>query len=74
MYFFNSRLWHAGGVNKTIIGDMLIVNVVRPWMKQRINIPKAMSDLDLAGITDKCKQKLGFYSQVPENYESIIPI
>ena len=28
-----------------------------------------MSDLDLAGITDKCKQKLGFYSQVPENYE-----
>ena len=70
VFFFNSRLWHAGGVNKTNNWrHALTVNVVRPWMKQRINIPKAMSDLDLAGITDKCKQKLGFFSQVPENYE-----
>ena len=47
----------------------LTINVVRPWMKQRIDIPRAMSGMDLTHLSEKSKQKLGFYAQVPANYD-----
>jgi ectoine hydroxylase-related dioxygenase (phytanoyl-CoA dioxygenase family) len=38
-------------------------------MKQRIDIPRAMSRLDLCGLSDVARQKLGFDAQVPASYE-----
>ena len=40
-------------------------------MKQRIDIPKAMmhAGKDITKISDSAKQKLGFYTQIPENYD-----
>lgn len=70
IWFFNARLWHAGGNNHTPNWrHALTINVVRPWMKQRIDIPRAMEKLDLNNISDAAKQKLGFYAQVPANYD-----
>lgn len=70
VFFFNPRLWHIGGVNKT--GEWrhaVTMNICRPYMKQRIDIPRALSHLDISGWSEKAKQKLGFYTQTPANYD-----
>ena len=41
----------------------------RSWMKQRIDIPRAMSEMDLSGLSQAALQKLGFLAQVPANYD-----
>lgn len=68
--FFNARLWHAGGSNFTPNWrHALTINMCRPYMKQRIDIPRAMSHLDLTGTSEAALQKLGFHSQVPASYD-----
>lgn len=70
VWFFNANVWHAGGVNESNAWrHALTVNMVRPWMKQRIDIPKAMKELDISEYSEKAKQKLGFYAQIPTSYE-----
>lgn len=67
--FFNARVWHAGGQNKTEAWrHALTVNMARPWMKQRIDIPRAMAHMDLSGQPASVLQKLGFLAQVPADY------
>jgi ectoine hydroxylase-related dioxygenase (phytanoyl-CoA dioxygenase family) len=70
VFYFNARLWHAGGINATDRWrHALTINMCRPFMKQRIDIPRAMSHLDLSSCTERVRQKLGFLSQVPANYD-----
>lgn len=70
VWFFNARIWHAGGDNHTDTWrHALTINMCRPWMKQRIDIPRAMSHLDMSLVSEQAKQKLGFLAQVPANYE-----
>jgi ectoine hydroxylase-related dioxygenase (phytanoyl-CoA dioxygenase family) len=70
VWFFNARTWHAGGDNKTAQWrHALTVNMVRPWMKQRIDIPRAMAHMNLNGISETALQKLGFFAQVPASYD-----
>lgn len=70
VFYFNARLWHAGGHNETAAWRHAItINMCRPFMKQRIDIPRAMAHMDLSGVSEKALQKLGFFSQVPANYE-----
>jgi ectoine hydroxylase-related dioxygenase (phytanoyl-CoA dioxygenase family) len=70
VWYFNARIWHAGGLNKTQNWrHALTINMVRPWMKQRIDIPRAMADVDISDISELALQKLGFLAQVPSNYE-----
>ena len=70
VFFFNARLWHAGGMNKTSRWrHALTINACRPYMKQRIDIPRAMSRMDLSGVSDQAKQKLGFFAQPPASLE-----
>jgi len=69
-FFFNARLWHAGGVNTTSEWrHALTINVCRGYMKQRIDIPRAMAGMNLAAISDKVKQKLGFFAQPPASLD-----
>ena len=69
-WFFNARIWHAGGDNNTEKWrHALTVNMVRPWMKQRIDIPRSMSHIDTSNYSEKALQKLGFHAQVPANYD-----
>jgi ectoine hydroxylase-related dioxygenase (phytanoyl-CoA dioxygenase family) len=68
--FFNARLWHSGGRNLTSQWrHALTINMCRPWMKQRIDIPRAMSNTDISTISSVAKQKLGFFAQVPSSYQ-----
>lgn len=70
VWFFNARVWHAGGDNRTDRWrHALTTNIVRPWMKQRLDIPRAMSHIDMTGVSDQVKQKLGFFAQVPASYD-----
>jgi hypothetical protein len=69
IWFFNARIWHAGGKNLTNSWrHALTINMVRPWMKQRIDIPRAMSHIDVNYMSHFAKQKLGFYAQIPASY------
>jgi len=59
-WFFNARLWHYGGHNHTDQWrHALTINMARPWMKQRIDIPRAMADMDLSPWPESVRQKLG---------------
>lgn len=70
VWFFNARVWHAGGVNKSDRWrHALTINMARPWMKQRLDIPRAMAHLDLAALSPMARQKFGFDAQVPAGYD-----
>jgi ectoine hydroxylase-related dioxygenase (phytanoyl-CoA dioxygenase family) len=70
VWFFNARTWHAGGANRSARWrHALTLNMARPWMKQRLDIPRAMAHLDLAGLSPAGRQKLGFNAQVPASYD-----
>lgn len=70
VWFFNARIWHRGGQNKTDQWrHALTINMGRSWMKQRLDIPRAMSHLDLTGVSETALQKLGFLAQVPADYD-----
>lgn len=66
VWYFNPRLWHAGGRNDTDKWRHSVgLNMCRPYMKQRIDIPRLLEHEDLTGVSDKVLQKLGFLAQVP---------
>jgi len=70
VFFFNARLWHAGAGNTTAHWrHALTINACRSYMKQRIDIPRAMNGMDLASVSDRVKQKLGFFAQPPASLE-----
>jgi ectoine hydroxylase-related dioxygenase (phytanoyl-CoA dioxygenase family) len=70
VFFFNPRLWHAGGVNKTNQWRHAItMNICRSYIKQRLDIPRVLSNTDTSKWSEKAKQKLGFYTQTPASYE-----
>lgn len=67
---FNARLWHLGGENHTSKWrHALTLNMCRPWMKQRIDIPRSLRSHDLTKMSSATKQKLGFYAQIPATYD-----
>lgn len=69
-FYFNARVVHAGGINYTDKWrHALTINMCRPWMKQRLDIPRMMDGMDLAGVSETALQKLGFRAQVPASYE-----
>lgn len=68
--FFNTRVWHAGGVNKTDgWRHALTINICHPWMKQYMDVPRMLADQDLSAQPERVLQKLGFHSQPPVSYE-----
>lgn len=68
--FFNARVWHASTENRTDEWrHALTINMCRPYMKQRIDIPRAMSHLDTSGLSERALQKLGFLAQTPSSYD-----
>jgi ectoine hydroxylase-related dioxygenase (phytanoyl-CoA dioxygenase family) len=70
VFCFDARLWHAGGQNETNLWRHAItINMCRPYMKQRLDIPRAMAHMDLTGVSERALQKLGFMSQTPANYD-----
>lgn len=67
--FFDPRVWHASGVN--LSNDWrtcLLIVFCRPWMKQRVDIPRFMSHTDKNKLSPKLRQLLGFDSQPPSSF------
>lgn len=70
VFYFNLRLWHAGGENKTKEWrNALGIGMIRPYFKQRIDLPRAMASVDISRLSDMAKQKLGFFSQPPSSLD-----
>jgi hypothetical protein len=67
VFYFNLRLWHAGGENKTDRWrHALALGVVRPYLKQRFDLPKMLEkhNVDISKLSEYAKQKLG-YNAIP---------
>lgn len=68
--YFNLRLWHAGGRNLTDKWrNALGIGIIRPFYKQRIDLPKAMQHINIDKLSEKTLQKLGYYSIPPSSIE-----
>ncbi len=68
--YFNPRIWHAGAANQSKHWRRcLLLAMVRPWMKQRLDIPRCLAHLDVSSLPEKTLQKLGFLSQPPASYD-----
>ncbi len=69
-WYFNTRLWHCAGRNRTPRWrHSLTINMCRPFMKQRYDIPRLLSEVDLQGVSDTALQKLGFFAQSPTSLD-----
>lgn len=70
VFYFNLRMWHAGGMNMTDQSrNALGIGMIRPYYKQRIDLPRAMKGIDISSMSEIVKQKLGFFSQPPTSLE-----
>lgn len=70
VFFFDALLYHAGGENQSDRWrHALTINMCRSFMKQRLDIPRVMCDVDMTGASRAAKQKLGFFTQVPASYD-----
>ncbi|HUP58469.1 MAG TPA: phytanoyl-CoA dioxygenase family protein [Bdellovibrionota bacterium] len=66
--YLNSRLWHSGGLNTTEHWrHSTTIGVCRPWMKQRLDFPRLLGDLEPI-LSERALQKFGFHAQVPASY------
>ena len=67
--YFNPRIWHAAGTNNSDSWrSCLIVAYSKPWVKQRVDIPKFMSHINTENIPERTLQLLGFRAQTPGNF------
>jgi ectoine hydroxylase-related dioxygenase (phytanoyl-CoA dioxygenase family) len=70
VFYFNLRLWHSGGFNATNNWRHCVgMGMVRPYLKQRIDLPKALEKMDLSAVSDFALQKLGFFAQPPSSLQ-----
>ncbi len=69
-WYFDPRLWHAADKNRTDgWRHSFGFNMCRPYMKQRFDVPRLMSDVDLEGVSENARQKLGFHAQAPTSLD-----
>lgn len=73
--YFHLRLWHSGGDNMTDKWRHSVgIGFVKGYLKQRIDLPRAMKDVYINHLSDRAKQKLGFFSQPPSSLEEYYAI
>ena len=70
VFYFDWRLYHAGGENNTQSWrHALAMGVTPAYHKQKIDLPRAIPEQFAAEINVFAKQKLGFYSIPPVSIE-----
>ncbi len=70
VFYFNPRLWHSGGDNNSAQWRHSVgMAMIRPYLKQRIDLPRAMKGIDLTNVSENVLQKLGYYAQPPASLE-----
>ena len=67
--FFNPCTWHTAGTNHTNDWrNCIIIAYSKPWIKQRVDIPRFMQHIDKSAISPHIKQLLGFEATPPSNF------
>ena len=67
--FFDPTVWHAAGTNfSNEWRTCLLIVFSKPWMKQRVDIPRFMQHIDKKQISKKLQQLLGFDSAPPSDF------
>lgn len=70
VFYFNLRMWHAGGINNSNQWrHALGIGGIRPYYKQRIDLPRIMKKEDIDQLSDQAKQKLGCFAQPPTSLQ-----
>lgn len=68
--FFNSNVWHRGGVNTTDRDRSSVTPMYsKPFMKQQFDYPRAVGYENMKSFSEQAKQILGFNSRVPSSLE-----
>lgn len=67
---FNARTFHYGGENTTgRARHAITLNVCRPWMKQRFDYPKMVSEDQLKTLGPVGRRFIGMDSRIPSSLE-----
>jgi ectoine hydroxylase-related dioxygenase (phytanoyl-CoA dioxygenase family) len=67
---FNSNLWHAAGVNRTLRPRRALTLVfTRPFIKQQFDYPRALGDDRAASFSPVLRQLLGYNARVPASLD-----
>lgn len=68
--FFNPLIWHASGINHTDRSrGCLLIEMVKPWMKQRFQIDTILPDHIQSSLTEKQRKILGLDSLPPKGFK-----
>lgn len=66
VFYFDWRLWHAGGINRTTVWrHALAMGITPAYHKQKIDLPRAIPAHYAGALDDFGLQKLGFFSVPP---------
>ncbi len=67
--FFDPKVWHAAGTNYSKDWrTCLLIVFCKPWMKQRVDIPRFMSHIDRKSLSKHMQQLLGYQCQPPAKF------
>lgn len=70
VFYFDWRLWHAGGVNQTAVWrHALAMGITPAYHKQKIDLPRAIPKAFASQLDDFALQKLGFFSVPPASLD-----
>lgn len=70
VYFFNSNVWHAAGVNTTDYERRAItIAFTKPFMKQQLDYSRALGYNIVEKLSPELIQVLGYNSRVPSNLD-----
>ena len=65
--YWNPKIWHAGGVNKTSNWrHAFTIVMTRNFIRQRLDLPALLGDVHL---TYAAKKRLGYFSYPPKSYD-----
>ncbi len=68
---FDSRLWHAAGVNKSAAARRaLTLTYTRPFFKQQLDYPRFLGDAYGQNLTPAIRQVLGYAARVPDTIDA----
>lgn len=71
--FFDPRLRHRSTTNHSDAPRRAVLfQLVRPWMKQRVDVTEFLSDLDLSGCSSAARRRLGLTSIPPGSIEEFV--
>lgn len=70
VFYFDPRLWHAAGVNTTSNWRYgIAIGMIRPYIKQKFDLPRMLKDRNFNKLSEVALQKLGFHSIPPASLQ-----